>query len=77
MIYRCIGEHGPKSRAALDLAALLRVDPDRAREQIRAALDAHGGNRTRAARELGVSLRTLQRWLRESSALQALHTPAT
>lgn len=29
-----------------------------------AALDRHHGNRTHAARELGISVRTLQRWLR-------------
>jgi transcriptional regulator with PAS, ATPase and Fis domain len=38
---------------------------------IGAVLDAHGGNRTLAAKTLGIDRRTLYRWIRESPGTRA------
>jgi len=42
---------------------------DMEEQAIRAALERHGGNRTHAASELGISLRTLRRRLRRMEQL--------
>lgn len=74
--YREQGQHGPPSPVALLLGAQLRSgEPeaiDAAASRIRAALNACGGNRTHAARALGVSWRTLVGWIHDCPSLQDL-----
>jgi DNA-binding NtrC family response regulator len=60
------GEHArPIAAPTAGLFAVGQTLADMERGAILATLDAHGGNRTQAARELGISLRTLQRKLKE------------
>lgn len=66
------GGHGPPSPVAQLISAQLRAggeETGRAAATITAALAATDGDRTRAARSLGVSLSSLMRWL-EHPALQ-------
>lgn len=50
----------PESRSSEEVATLARLE----RAAVLHALDVHEGNRTQAARSLGISVRTLQRKLR-------------
>ena len=64
--YREPGEHGKPSPNALMLGAMLRAGgahKAQALALLQAALARCEGNRTRAARDLGVSWRALLRWL--------------
>lgn len=60
------GDHArPIAAASGGLFSVGQTLADMERGAILATLEAHGGNRTQAARELGISLRTLQRKLKE------------
>lgn len=45
------------------LVAMMIADPEKAIEQLRAALRKHKGSVTEAARELGIARRSLTRWM--------------
>lgn len=57
---------------ASPLLALARSNPDAAREQILAALDRHGGNRSHAAGDLGVNRNLFARCAELCGALPAM-----
>jgi transcriptional regulator with GAF, ATPase, and Fis domain len=58
----------PGGYRRVDLGLVLLLDPDRAARQIVAVLRKHDGNNTHAARELGVSVATLKRWIAKLDA---------
>ncbi len=62
---RDAGAAGPRSAPRTDAAAAATTMRDIEREAILGALRETGGNRDRAARKLGIGLRTLQRKIRE------------
>jgi DNA-binding NtrC family response regulator len=69
---RLRGEHGPKAPTAVLLGAMLAAGGDtqkQAAERILDALRANDGNRTHAARTLGVSTRSLMRWIADYALL--------
>lgn len=54
-----LGAKEPHGLAALMLREIID-------EAIRAALSEHAGNHTHAAKSLGISVRSLQRWLKKN-----------
>jgi hypothetical protein len=50
---------GPLTR----MGGLIAYDPEKAKAEILAAIDAAQGNRTRAGKALGADYRTLVRWI--------------
>jgi transcriptional regulator with PAS, ATPase and Fis domain len=69
-------EHVPVSRGSIE--AFLDQPLERTIHQILlAVLDAEGGNRTRTAKRLGLSLRTVQRYLQTLSDTPGQRTPPT
>lgn len=63
------GLHQPRSTVRSELSTSIRIPPgttleDLERVAVEQALEQHHGNRTHAAKELGISVRTLQRKLK-------------